>query len=103
MLKLSHSVGPPNKIQQRALPFLLKGADIIAQAPPTQERIAAYVIPAIHVALVNTTGRQPNIGPIVVMVSTTVDQAKQPQRMILDIGGSIGITSPLGFASASSN
>ena len=38
------SVGPPNKIQQRALPFLLRGADIIAQAPPTQERIAAYVI-----------------------------------------------------------
>lgn len=97
------SVGPPNKIQQRALPFLLRGADIIAQAPPTQERIAAYVIPAIHVALVNSAGRQPNIGPIVVMVSTTVDQATQAQRMIRDIGGSIGIRSALGVGSASSN
>jgi translation initiation factor 4A len=96
-------VGPPNKIQQRALPFLLKGADIIAQAPPTQERIAAYVIPAIHVALVNSAGRQPNIGPIVVMVSTTVDQATQAQRMIRDIGGSIGIRSALGVGSAFSN
>ncbi|KAF8271769.1 hypothetical protein EI94DRAFT_1777336 [Lactarius quietus] len=67
-------VGPPNKIQQRALPFLLKGADIIAQAPPTQERIAAYVIPAIHVALA--------------------------QRMIRDIGGPIGIRSALGVGSA---
>jgi len=32
-------IGPPNKIQTRALPFMLKGSDIIAQAPPTQERI----------------------------------------------------------------
>lgn len=93
-------VGPPNKIQQRALPFLLKGADIIAQAPPTQERIAAYVIPAIHVALVNTSGRPPNIGPIVVMISTTVDQATQAQRMIRDVGGPIGIRSALGVGSA---
>lgn len=96
-------MGPPNKIQQRALPFLLKGADIIAQAPPTQERIAAYVIPAIHVALVNTSGRPPNIGPIVVMISTTVDQATQAQRMIRDIGGPIGIRSALGVGSAFSN
>jgi len=33
------SIGPPNKIQNRVLPFMLKGSDIIAQAPPTQERI----------------------------------------------------------------
>jgi superfamily II DNA/RNA helicase len=98
-----HSVGPPNKIQQRALPFLLKGADIIAQAPPTQERIAAYVIPAIHVALVNSSGHAPNTGPIVVMISTTVDQATQAQRMIRDIGGPIGIRSALGVGSAFSN
>jgi translation initiation factor 4A len=32
-------IGPPNKIQARVLPFMLKGSDIIAQAPPTQERI----------------------------------------------------------------
>jgi translation initiation factor 4A len=82
---------------------LLKGADIIAQAPPTQERIAAYVIPAIHVALVNSTGRAPTIGPIVVMISTTVDQATQAQRMIRDIGGPIGVRSALGVGSAFSN
>ncbi|KAI0049598.1 hypothetical protein FA95DRAFT_1556691 [Auriscalpium vulgare] len=96
-------VGPPNKIQQRALPFLLRGADIIAQAPPTQERIAAYVIPAIHVALVNTVGRPPHQGPIVVMISTTVDQATQAQRMIRDIGGPIGIRSALGVGSSSNS
>ncbi|CCM03406.1 uncharacterized protein FIBRA_05537 [Fibroporia radiculosa] len=94
-------VGPPNKIQQRALPFLLRGADIIAQAPPTQERIAAYVIPAIHVALSNASMRVPVRGPLVVMISTTVDQATQAQRMIRDLGGPIGIKSALGVGSAS--
>ena len=98
--QLTASVGPPNKIQQRALPFLLRGSDIIAQAPPTQERIAAYVIPAIQVAVVNTMGRPPNRGPLVVMISTTVDQATQAQRMIRDLGGPIGIRSALGVGTS---
>ncbi|KAG9317532.1 hypothetical protein JVU11DRAFT_1738 [Chiua virens] len=93
-------VGPPNKIQQRALPFLLRGSDIIAQAPPTQERIAAYVIPAIQVAVVNTLGRPPNRGPLAVMISTTVDQATQAQRMIRDLGGPISIRSALGVGTS---
>jgi superfamily II DNA/RNA helicase len=97
-------VGPPNKIQQRALPFLLRGADIIAQAPPTQERIAAYIIPAIQVVL-NITGgsREPPHGPYVVIVSTTVDQATQAQRMIRDLGGPIGVRSALGVGAATSD
>ncbi|KLO16344.1 P-loop containing nucleoside triphosphate hydrolase protein [Schizopora paradoxa] len=95
-------VGPPNKIQQRALPFLLRGSDIIAQAPPTQERIAAYVIPAIHVAVTQIAARPIHRGPVVVMISTTVDQATQAQRMIRDIGGPIGIRSALGVGTAGS-
>ena len=102
-LKSYHRVGPPNKIQQRALPFLLRGSDIIAQAPPTQERIAAYVIPAIQVAVANITVRPPNRGPIVIMVSTTVDQATQAQRMIRDLGGPIGVRSALGVGATSAN
>ncbi|KAJ7228725.1 hypothetical protein GGX14DRAFT_614650 [Mycena pura] len=94
-------VGPPNKIQQRALPFLLRGADIIAQAPPTQERIAAYVIPAIQIAVTNM--RTPNRGPIVIMVSTTVDQATQAQRMIRDLGGPIGVKSALGVGATTND
>ncbi|KAG8703799.1 hypothetical protein FRC08_002626 [Ceratobasidium sp. 394] len=91
-----YGVGPPNKIQQRALPFLLRGSDIIAQAPPTQERIAAYVIPAIHVALTILMGKPATRGPLVVIISTTVDQATQAQRMIRDLGGPIGVRSALG-------
>jgi translation initiation factor 4A len=98
-----NSVGPPNKIQQRALPFLLRGADIIAQAPPTQERIAAYVIPAVQIAITNSIGRSPNRGPIVIIISTTVDQATQAQRMIRDLGGSVGIRSALGVGTTSAN
>lgn len=90
------SLGPPNKIQQRALPFLLRGSDIIAQAPPTQERIAAYVIPAIQIAVVHAINRTPVRGPSVIMISTTVDQATQAQRMIRDLGGPIGVRSALG-------
>ncbi|GJE84598.1 DEAD-box helicase domain-containing protein [Phanerochaete sordida] len=93
-------VGPPNKIQQRALPFLLRGADIIAQAPPTQERIAAYVIPALHIAITNAS-LAPMSGPLVVMISTTVDQATQAHRMIRDLGSSIGVRSALGVGSTS--
>ncbi|KAJ7276335.1 P-loop containing nucleoside triphosphate hydrolase protein [Mycena haematopus] len=96
-------VGPPNKIQQRALPFLLRGADIIAQAPPTQERIAAYVIPAIQIAVTNISVRPPNRGPIVIMLSTTVDQATQAQRMIRDLGGPIGVRSALGVGATSND
>ena len=96
------SVGPPNKIQQRALPFLLRGSDIIAQAPPTQERIAAYVIPAIHIALTYSANRVVR-GPSVVMISTTVDQATQAQRMIRDLGGPIGVRSALGVGATSAH
>ncbi|KIK65331.1 hypothetical protein GYMLUDRAFT_82590 [Collybiopsis luxurians FD-317 M1] len=96
-------VGPPNKIQQRALPFLLRGADIIAQAPPTQERIAAYVIPAIQIAISSIAIQPANRGPIVIMISTTVDQATQAQRMIRDLGGPIGVRSALGVGAANSD
>lgn len=81
---------------------MLRGADIIAQAPPTQERIAAYVIPAIQIAVTSISSR-PQRGPSVIMVSTTVDQATQAQRMIRDLGGPIGIRSALGVGTSISN
>lgn len=94
---LKYGLGPPNKIQQRALPFLLRGNDIIAQAPPTQERIASYVIPSLQLVLnvLNETGgpgqTASNRGPISLVVSTTVDQATQAQRMALGLGAPLGI------------
>ncbi|KAK0530085.1 hypothetical protein OC842_004050 [Tilletia horrida] len=94
-----YGLGPPNKIQQRALPFLLRSCDIIAQAPPTQERIASYVIPALQLVLeaVNPAkggagvGAPAVRGPYVLIVSTTVDQATQAQRMALGLGSPLGV------------
>ncbi|TKY87680.1 hypothetical protein EX895_003261 [Sporisorium graminicola] len=94
---LKYGLGPPNKIQQRALPFLLRGSDIIAQAPPTQERIASYVIPSLQLVLnvLKETGgpgqTASNRGPVALIVSTTVDQATQAQRMALGLGAPLGI------------
>jgi translation initiation factor 4A len=36
--------------------------------------------------VINTAGRPPTRGPLVIMISTTVDQATQAQRMIRDLG-----------------
>jgi len=54
------------------------------------------IIPAIHVAMTNLAGKPSNRGPIVVIISTTVDQAIRAQRMNRDLGGPIGIRSALG-------
>ena len=52
--------------------------------------------------MLNITHRPPNRGPIVIMISTTVDQATQAQRMIRDLGGPIGVRSALGVGTTTS-
>lgn len=102
---LKYGLGPPNKIQQRALPFLFRGSDIIAQAPPTQERIASYVIPVLQLVL-NVLRGEPMPshmgvrGPIAIVISTTVDQATQAQRMALGLGSALGIRVHIAAASS---
>lgn len=61
------------------------------------------MIPAIHVALTHMSQRTISRGPIVVLISTTVDQATQSQRIIRDLGGSIGVRSALGVGSPGPN
>lgn len=102
---LKYGLGPPNKIQQRALPFLLRGSDVIAQAPPTQERIASYVIPVLQLVL-NVLRGEPLPshlgvrGPIALIISTTVDQATQAQRMALGLGSALGVRVHIAAASS---
>lgn len=103
---LKYGLGPPNKIQQRALPFLLRGSDIIAQAPPTQERIASYVIPVLQLVLNVLRGEAalpPQMGvrgPMALIISTTVDQATQAQRMAMGLGAALGIRVHIAAASS---
>lgn len=93
---VKYGIGPPNKIQARALPFMLRGSDIIAQAPPTQERIITYVIPVVQLVL--SLGVQPQgsyKGPCAVIITTTVDQATQAHKLIRDIGAPLGVRTGL--------
>jgi hypothetical protein len=102
---VKYGIGPPNKIQSRALPFMLKGSDIIAQAPPTQERIITYVIPVVQLCLALVSmqqqqqsqqqGQQLYNGPCAIIVTTTVDQATQAHKLVRDIGAPLGIRSAL--------
>lgn len=102
---VKYGIGPPNKIQSRALPFMLKGSDIIAQAPPTQERIITYVIPVVQLCLALATMQQQQQGqqqsqqmyrgPCAIIVTTTVDQATQAHKLVRDIGAPLGIRSAL--------
>ncbi|ORX33834.1 hypothetical protein BD324DRAFT_584377 [Kockovaella imperatae] len=97
-----YGIGPPNKIQARVLPFMLKGSDVIAQAPPTQERIISYVVPALQLCLTvapHTTYR----GPTVVVITTTVDQAAQCHKLVRSIGAPLGIRSALATGAAGSS
>jgi len=95
-----YGIGPPNKIQARALPFLLKGSDIIAQAPPTQERIIAYVIPIVQLCLSLDMSTGPYKGPKAVVITTTVDQANQAHKLIRDLGAALGIRATLAVGAA---
>ncbi|WVQ78491.1 hypothetical protein IAT38_000577 [Cryptococcus sp. DSM 104549] len=97
-----YGIGPPNKIQTRVLPFMIKGSDIIAQAPPTTERIISYVIPALHLCQSLPAPTGPYTGPAVIIVTTTVDQAMQCHKLIRGVGGPIGIRAGIAAGAASS-
>ncbi|BEJ12278.1 hypothetical protein CspHIS471_0207380 [Cutaneotrichosporon sp. HIS471] len=98
-----YGIGPPNKIQARVLPFMLKGSDIIAQAPPTQERIISYVIPALQLCLTLAPMKGPFRGPSVIIITTTVDQATQCHKLVRNVGGPLGVRAALAAGAAGSS
>ncbi|WWC60812.1 uncharacterized protein I303_103388 [Kwoniella dejecticola CBS 10117] len=98
-----YGIGPPNKIQTRVLPFMIKGSDIIAQAPPTTERIISYVIPALHLVQNLPPPPATYAGPAVIIITTTVDQAMQCQKLVRGVGGPIGIRSGVAAGAAGSS
>ncbi|KLT39102.1 P-loop containing nucleoside triphosphate hydrolase protein [Cutaneotrichosporon oleaginosum] len=98
-----YGIGPPNKIQARVLPFMLKGSDIIAQAPPTQERIISYVIPALQLCLTLAPMQGPFRGPSVIIITTTVDQATQCHKLVRNVGGPLGVRAALAAGATGSS
>lgn len=102
---------------------MLRGQDVIAQAAAIQERIQAYVIPALQVLLsaavvaaaaassdgsgsspspMSILAQQPN-GIQVIIVTATVDQAAQAQRLTLGLGASFGVRTALCVGAVPSN
>jgi len=86
----------------------VRGQDAVAQAPAIQERIQCYVIPAIqilyaHAALAAqlasldgaSPSSPPQTGVQVIVVTATVDQAAQAQRLAVGLGGALGLRTAL--------
>lgn len=84
---------------------MIRGQDVVAQAPAIQERIQCYVVPALQIIyshaalaaqLAASEGTQPPTPGIqVVMITATVDQAAQAQRLSVGLGGALGIRTSL--------
>ena len=105
---IKYGIGPPSKIQMKAIPCVLNTQDIVAQASSIQERIQSYVIPALQ-HVYNNNMAQANSGnmsdsvelpaPIkgvqALILTATIDQAGQAHRMCLGLGQSLGISSSL--------
>ncbi|KNZ43809.1 uncharacterized protein VP01_984g8 [Puccinia sorghi] len=49
-------VGPPSKTQQKSIPNMLLGKDLISQSNPIQERIQSYIIPALQLVMNEANG-----------------------------------------------
>ncbi|KAH9816459.1 hypothetical protein DFH28DRAFT_204874 [Melampsora americana] len=92
-------IGPPTKTQQKSIPLMLVGKDLVSQSNPIQERIQAYVIPALQ--LISHSARGPSSGPYpahfqinkpsapptpnqtvkVLIITATLDEASQAYRL----------------------
>lgn len=95
-------LGPPTKIQTKAIPCVLTHQDVVAQAPSIQERIQSYIVPALQMiysaanqASLDATNQLGSKGIQVLIVTATVDQAAQAQRLSVGLGGSLGIRTSL--------
>lgn len=90
-------VGPPSKTQQKSIPNMLLGKDLISQSNPIQERIQSYIIPALQLIVNDMKGPMsiPNgvskcapVTPVkcntsvkVLVIAATLDEAAQAHRL----------------------
>ncbi|KAK4046269.1 hypothetical protein OIV83_006192 [Microbotryomycetes sp. JL201] len=92
-----YGIGPPTKVQMKAIPVVARMQDVIAQAPAIQERIQSYVIPSLQLMLANMVsehGGSPR-GIQTLVITATVDQAAQAHRLYSGLGSAFGIHSAL--------
>ena len=91
-----YGLGPPSKVLARTIPTMLRYQDVVSQAPSIQERIQSYSIPALEL-IVRGVGAEPGVikGIQVIIVTATVDQSAQAQRLLSGLGASLGIRTVL--------
>jgi len=65
----------PSDVQQKAIPLVLQGRDVMASAPTGTGKTAAFVLPALHI-LAQTEVLEGN-GPRVLVLTPTRELAKQ--------------------------
>ncbi|GAA5901037.1 uncharacterized protein JCM6883_004729 [Sporobolomyces salmoneus] len=100
-----YGLGPPTKIQSKSIPCVVRGQDVVAQAPAIQERIQSYVIPMLQLIFTQASllaqqssfDSQPPAprGIQAIVITATVDQSAQAQRLAVGLGGSLGIRTSL--------
>ncbi|GAA6008989.1 hypothetical protein JCM11491_005704 [Sporobolomyces phaffii] len=100
-----YGLGPPTKIQSKSIPCVVRGQDVVAQAPAIQERIQSYVIPTLQLIFTQASAlaqqaafdSQPPAprGIQAIVITATVDQSAQAQRLAVGLGGSLGIRTSL--------
>lgn len=93
-------MGPPSKIQAKAIPCVLRNQDVVSQAPSIQERIQCYVVPALQSVFSALHAPPDSLTPPprgiqIMMVTATVDQSAQAQRLAHGLGANLGIRTAL--------
>lgn len=91
-----YGLGPPSKVLARTIPTMLRYQDVVSQAPSIQERIQSYSIPALEL-IVRGVAAEPGLakGIQVIIITATVDQSAQAQRLLSGLGANLGIRTVL--------
>ncbi|CAH7686074.1 hypothetical protein PPACK8108_LOCUS20677 [Phakopsora pachyrhizi] len=83
-----YGIGPPTKTQQKSIPCMLLGKDLVSQSNPIQERIQSYIIPALQLIsndMGNINGSVLNASVKVLVITATLDEAAQAYRLACGI------------------
>ena len=78
----------PTPIQQQAIPPLLKGRDVLAQAATGTGKTAAFVLPILHAI---ATERTKGSGPVALILVPTRELAMQLAEAVHRYGKTIGV------------
>src|SRR6185436_15194524 len=80
----------PTPIQREAIPPLLEGRDVLAEAPTGTGKTAAFALPALHRIGAGGGERRPGKGPQVLILVPTRELAMQVAQAVHRYGRDLG-------------